>query len=84
MLGQELAESLASAALDAHLYHHMLCQMLDDEPGEDGEPLAAVCTCPAPGLIRALAAELGVAGKHPSNEELWERVGTRLQERCAA
>ena len=82
MLGQELAESLASAAHDADLYHHMFCRLLDDTPAVDDEP--AACSCPAPGLLRALAEELGVLGKHLSTEELLGRIGARLQERCAA
>lgn len=60
-LSATLRADLACAAEDADSYHHNLCQLFDDGLDEDGEPIPHICTCPGPGLIRALAAEFDVA-----------------------
>jgi len=84
VLEPETAETLAVAAEAADTFHHILCQLLDESLDENGEEAPAVCTCLAPGLLRALAAQLGVEGKVQPVEEIWERVGAGLQRRCAA
>lgn len=82
-LTNDLAESLATAAAHADLYHHALCQILDTSLDEDGAEAPAVCTCGLPTLLEGLCTALGVAGACPPVEDVWAHAEARLKQPCA-